>query len=43
MCVIHVVFYLPPPEIVRVRTPLLLAQFATVDVANVANIMGFEL
>ena len=36
-------FYWPPPEIVRVQIPLHFAQFATVDVANVVNVMGFEL
>ena len=31
-----------PPDIVRVQIPLFLAQFATVNVANVVNIIGFE-
>ena len=36
-------FLLPPPKIVRVKIPLLSPQFTTVNVANVTNIMGFEL
>ena len=30
---------LPPPELVGVTIPLLLAQFVTVNVANVSNIL----
>ena len=37
------VFLLVPPEIVRVQIPLLLAEFETVNVANVVNVMVFEL
>ena len=38
-----VYFYWPPPELVQVQIPLLLAQFAKVNVANVTNAIGFKL